>query len=514
MGGSKEELIQARDTVIYLLQHLGFVLNQKKCVLSPTQEITFLGLIVNSQELTLSLTSEKVEKTLEHNCRKHLREKETTDLDLTKIIGLLSSAAQAVMPARLQFRFLQNQLIQSMKGRSSFQTKIILSKEALGELEWWVNNLLFYNGRQVIQRRSQVLVQTYASKKGWGASCQGIRTGGPWSSQEESLHINHQELIAINYGIKAIHRVKGSLAYHIQVDNTTALAYLVKMGGSKSLEMTKVSKEIWSYLLQEGITITAEYLPGILNRLADWESRNTRDPSEWKLCPKIFQRLCHIIGTPWIDLFASLLSHQVKRYFAWKPDPYCLAVDALQQPWPGQRLLYAFPPFVLINRILMKIRQERIDRIILIAPGWQAQTLISMSCQEPILLPVVKNLLRSPLGQNHPLVLNQSLRLAAWIISGRTYKKRAFQNRLQSLSYHPKDQVQIQITNRPGRSGLAGVINNKLIHLTWIINYLADLFKEGHIYSYVCFHRSAISAFHDKIDGKRVAEIADLWKQT
>ena len=200
-------------------------------------------------------------------CRKHLREKETTVLDLTKIIGLLSSAAQAVMPARLQFRFLQNQLIQSMKGRSSFQTKIILSKEALGELEWWVNNLLFYNGRQVIQRRSQVLVQTDASKKGWGASCQGIRTGGPWSSQEESLHINHQELIAINYGIKAIHRVKGSLAYHIQVDNTTALAYLVKMGGSKSLEMTKVSKEIWSYLLQEGITITAEYLPMLQNNI-------------------------------------------------------------------------------------------------------------------------------------------------------------------------------------------------------------------------------------------------------
>jgi len=59
------------------------------------------------------------------------------------------------------------------------------------------------------------------------------------------------------------------------------------------------------------IMITAEYLPGILNREADWESHNVRDFSEWNLKPHIFKNLCKIVGSPTIDLFASRLSNQI-----------------------------------------------------------------------------------------------------------------------------------------------------------------------------------------------------------
>ena len=43
-----EELSMCCDTVIFLLQHLGFVINWKKAVLAPMQEIEFLGLKLNS----------------------------------------------------------------------------------------------------------------------------------------------------------------------------------------------------------------------------------------------------------------------------------------------------------------------------------------------------------------------------------------------------------------------------------------------------------------------------------
>ena len=38
--------------VIFLLQHLGFMMNFKKCILEPTQEIGFLGMVVNSKMIT------------------------------------------------------------------------------------------------------------------------------------------------------------------------------------------------------------------------------------------------------------------------------------------------------------------------------------------------------------------------------------------------------------------------------------------------------------------------------
>ena len=47
IGRTREETIALRDTVILLLQCLGFVVNYKMSVMTPVQEIEFLGMIVN-----------------------------------------------------------------------------------------------------------------------------------------------------------------------------------------------------------------------------------------------------------------------------------------------------------------------------------------------------------------------------------------------------------------------------------------------------------------------------------
>ena len=73
---------------------------------------------------------------------------------------------------------------------------------------------------------------------------------------------------------------------------------LVKMGGTENQMLLKISKEIWQYLLKQQIKITSEYLPCSLNVEADWQSRNSNDPSEWKLCPKVFKQVCQRSGIP------------------------------------------------------------------------------------------------------------------------------------------------------------------------------------------------------------------------
>ena len=61
-GHSIEEISIFCDTVIFLFQHLGFVINWKKSVLTPVQHIEFLGLKTNSVDLEISLTEEKIQK--------------------------------------------------------------------------------------------------------------------------------------------------------------------------------------------------------------------------------------------------------------------------------------------------------------------------------------------------------------------------------------------------------------------------------------------------------------------
>ena len=174
------------------------------------------------------------------------------------------------------------------------------------------------------------------------------------------------------------------------------------MGGTQSLPMLEIAKRIWQYLMAHEITITAEWIPSHLNTVADWESRNVSDSAEWKLSTRVFQSICRLMGKPDLDLFASRISHQVPKYFSWKADPDCLAVDAFRQHWK-MGLPYAFPPFCLITRVLRQVQNQAVERMILISPLWPTQPwfplLMAMSIQVPLLLPTFPGLL-----SNHGLL--------------------------------------------------------------------------------------------------------------
>ena len=133
----------------------------------------------------------------------------------------------------------------------------------------------------------------------------------------------------------------------------------------------------------------------------------------------------------------------------------------MQQSW-SERFLYPFPPFCLISRILQKVIREKTSMIILVTPTWHSQPwypqLLHMSIEKPVLLPKQNNLLKNPLGNPHPLVVNKTLRVAAWKISGRDYLCQGFLQQLQNLSLNLEGIHLQAILNRLGESGLAGVI--------------------------------------------------------
>ena len=81
----------------------------------------------------------------------------------------------------------------------------------------------------------------------------------------------------------------------------------------------------------------------------------------------------------------------------------------------------------------------------------------------PILLPKTPLLLKTPVGETHPLVKNGTLQLAAWIISGKHCVTQAYQKQLPNLSQNVADPHLQKITNQPGKSGLAGALGEKLI---------------------------------------------------
>ena len=139
----------------------------------------------------------------------------------------------------------------------------------------------------------------------------------------------------------------------------------------------------------------------------------------------------------------------------------------MQQEW-NQEILYAFPPFLLIQRALCKIAKEKVSTVILKTAVWQTQPwypdLLVMSFSQPFLLPLSPGVLKNPKGKDHHLVINKSLALVAWKVTGKPWSSQAFQNELPILSLTQRDKVHQLITTRPEKIGEAGVIGKKLIH--------------------------------------------------
>ena len=161
-----------------------------------------------------------------------------------------------------------------------------------------------------------MVIQSVAFKTGWGTSYQGLTTRGVWLKKDRCLLINVLELLAVKLALLSFTKNKEIRTIHFQIDNTTTLRRLTNMGGPKSLKMIKLNKEISDYLLSRRITITTEYLSSKLNIIADMESREKIDSSEWKLDPKMFERLVQLIGNPVVELFVSRLNHQLPQYIA------------------------------------------------------------------------------------------------------------------------------------------------------------------------------------------------------
>ena len=49
-------------------------------------------------------------------------------------------------------------------------------------------------------------------------------------------------------------------AVHLQMDNITALTYLLKWRGTKSSELKRIAQKIWEFLISKSIIITAKYI--------------------------------------------------------------------------------------------------------------------------------------------------------------------------------------------------------------------------------------------------------------
>ena len=315
---------------ISLLDKVGFVIHPEKSVLLPT---TFLGFVLNSILMQVSLTPERAQK-LKDACENLLATASPSIRDVAHVLGLMTSSFPGVMYGPLHQKFLEMDKTQALNlHKGNFDKNINLSQEAKIDLNWWVRALpAAYN--LINHGDPQVTMTTDASLIGWGCCIDTVSSGGNWTPEEAQHDINYLEMLAVFLALKSFSSVVQGKHVKLLVDNTTAVSTINQMGTCHSRVNNHLSQQIWLWCIDHAVWLTVAHIPGKQNTEADRESRLPRRETEWSLQKSIFDAAVKKLDvTPTMDLFASRLNFQLKPYVAYKPDPEAHAVNAFNISW-------------------------------------------------------------------------------------------------------------------------------------------------------------------------------------
>ena len=342
-------------------------MHPEKSCLVPSTCLSHLGFQFDSHHMTVRVGRDKIDGILTEVHSLMVSSRPTIRV-VASVSGKLNATCLAVPYGQLHLKSLdrcKNAALSRAKG--DYDACMSLSSEALQDLSWWVSHLRLAVA-PLHHPPPSVTLFTDASNKGWGAVRDKHTAGGHWGYPEVEAHINVLELKAVLLSLQAL--CNDFLNVHILVysDNTTTVAYINHMGGTKSQACDAMAHKLWVWCEARRLHLSAVHIPGVDNTCADGLSREFDSNTEWQLNVDIFQELHRLAGRLDVDLFATRLNHQLPVYASWQPDPGASWIDTLRQLWTDMNF-YAFPPFNLIHRVLRKFKMESASRL-LIVPLW------------------------------------------------------------------------------------------------------------------------------------------------
>ena len=239
-----------------LPESLAFVINDAKSQLQPTTRICFLGFIIDSISMKLLLPEDKLQKIISA-CLNLVSKNNPSVREVAHVTGLLVSAFPAVNYLNLYYRSIELCKSRALSENLDFGQAIILSPQAIilnpqakSDLHWVTNNLAKFNGCFFGERSIDIPIECDASLAGWGASCGGQSANGQWSLLEAHNHINYLELLAALYALQAFVPNLRDVHVRLKLDNSTAVAYINKMGGIKSPSLNSLSRTLWEWCIE------------------------------------------------------------------------------------------------------------------------------------------------------------------------------------------------------------------------------------------------------------------------
>ena len=273
--------------VVSMASEMGFIINEKKSELVPTQQFCFLGEDVDLAEGTVKPTEQKVDKVLAF-CRLFRKHRLQEARTILSFLGLLSAIADVVHLGRLHARPIQLYLLSNWKmSEQPVTTEIALNRLFLDHLEWWTDRGRLRSGVSLEEPSTSCVLATDSSLTGWGATLDAAHpVHGTWPADFQDNSINWLELKTVHLAV--VDQLQDKVVLLLS-DNTTTVQYIRKQGGTHSPALCYLSWQILKFCETHRITLVARHIAGKLNTMTDQLSR-LKEPNntEWSLNTTIF----------------------------------------------------------------------------------------------------------------------------------------------------------------------------------------------------------------------------------
>ena len=301
-NASYDSCLRDKENLLECWHDLGVPIAPDKLE-GPATSMIFLGIEIDSVEGVTRLPDEKLAEVLSILGDWHGKKK-CTKRDLLSLIGSLSHAAKVIKPGRLFLR----RLIDLSKTAKKLHHHIDISSEARLDIEWWIEFLPKWNGKEKIQTAP---ITCFDLELSTDASCIGI--GGSfgnhwfsypiqlfrrlsWMFQEDVFDINLWEMFALVFAVFSWGKSWQDKQIMIYVDNLS-ITY-IWLRGCKCKVMMRLVRKLFLFTARHNINILLQHIPGHSNILADRLSRlqvqefhqrlPTADPHSSPLPPEIW----------------------------------------------------------------------------------------------------------------------------------------------------------------------------------------------------------------------------------
>ena len=238
----------------------------------PTTYIIYLGIAINSLDMTIEITPEKY-----HDCLALLLNwsdrRTCTKRQIKSLIGKLSFISKVVRPGRMFFR----RLIDLSTTVKLLHHHITLNKESRADVQWWIDFLPHWTATTMIPpsltiESSDMQLHTDASNIGYGAVFGHNWIQGSWSPIQLARSISYKELYAI---------VAASLTWGhlwtgkrvVFITDNKPITQVWDSGTSRCPDIMSLIRPLYLHAASNGFCISFKHIFGLSNPIADALSR-------------------------------------------------------------------------------------------------------------------------------------------------------------------------------------------------------------------------------------------------